>query len=265
MKKSVTTLLVLALFLMPCYAEHEKEMHVKKIRGEYYMTTDMDVSLKMAQQSARENAKRNAIVQACGEKISAWDMIESGAEGENFNSVNMVQVDGEILKFEVVEEGHLQNPAREKELLFYCIANVTVKKGVEPDPDFNVDVKGIKNNYMVDDQGMMFTIISSKDAYLKIFIFENAEVGTRLYPSERETSFLLKANQDYTFPTKKNTYYQLYTDKEIETDIMVFVLTKKEYPYLKEETNRYEIESWIAKIPNDQKFVFYKSINIVKN
>lgn len=265
MKKCVSTLLLLALFLSPCHAEREKEVHVKKIRGEYYMTTDMDISMQTAKRSAQENAKRNAMVKACGETINAWDMVESGAAGENFNSVNMVQVNGEIVEFEIVEEGHSQNPAREKEMMFYCIANVTVKKGIEPDPDFSVDIRGIKNSYMVDDQGMTFTVLSSKDAYLKVFIFENAEIGTRLYPSGLESSFPLKANQQYTFPTQKNTYYELYTDKEIETDIMVFVLTKTERPYLNEETNRQEIESWIAKIPNDQKFVFYKSINIVKN
>lgn len=261
--KRIVLFVLLGFFLMPVYAEHEKEVRVKKIRGEYYMTTDMDVSMKMAQQSAQENAKRNALVKVCGEQMNAWDMVSSGAEGENYNSVNMVQVNGEIIDFEVVEEGHSQNPAREKEMMFYCIANVTVKKGIEVDPDFTVDVRGIKNSYMVDDQGMEFTVLSSKDAYLKVFIFENAEVGTKLYPSDIDPSFQLKANQQYTFPGKKNTYYELYTDKSIETDIMVFVLTKTERPFLKEETNRQEIESWIAKIPNDQKFVFYKSINIV--
>lgn len=261
--KRIVLFVLLGFFLMPVYAEHEKEVRVKKIRGECTITTDMDISPKAAALNALNDAKKKAVEKVSSGKVNAWEMVASGAEGESFNSVNMVQVDGTIVDYEVIEEGHEENPVRKKEITFYCVINATVKKGIDPDPDFTVSIKGIKNSYMVDDQGMSFTVLSSKDAYLKIFIFENESVGTRLYPSSSEPSTPIKANQEYKFPMKHNTYYELYTDKDIETDIMVFVLTKSECPFLNEETNRQEIESWMAKIPNDKKFVYYKSINIV--
>lgn len=264
MRRLISILLFLNFFLVPCFPEHEKEVHVKKIRGEYTITTDMDISPKAAALKALEEAKHKALVKVCGERVNSWDMVESGVGGESFNSVNMVQVDGEIVEYDVIDSGYVTNPARTKEMTFYYVINATVKKGLDPDPDFTASFKGIRGSYIVDDTGMSFTVLSSKDAFLKVFIFENEEVGTILYPNEFESAYKLQANQEYTFPNKKNNYYELYTDKEIETDIMVFVLTKTERPFLKTETSRKEIEAWLARIPNNEKFVHYTSINIVK-
>lgn len=261
MKKILLTYFFLNLFLFSVYAEHEKEVHVKNVRGEYFMTSDMDVSMKMAQQSAREDAKHKALVKVCGERVNVWDQVEGSSAGETFNSLSMVQVDGEIVDFDVVKEGYDKNPLRETELMFYCIAHVTVKKGIEPDPDFNATVTGIKTSYIADEQ-LTFKIKAYRDAYLKVFIFENAELGYRLYPNEFEKPFKLTAGQEYTFPI--NSDYPVYTDKELETDRLVFIFTKSERPYYDETTSRKEIEMWMARIPNDQKFVYYTSINILK-
>jgi len=255
--------LLCVLFLMPCFAEHEKEVHVKKIRGEYSFTTDMDVSTKTAAYKALEDAKRKAIEKVCSQKVKSWDISESGSQGESFNSVNMVQMDGDIVECEIVEEGHQTNPNREKEITFYCVINATVKKGIEPDPDFTVAIRGLKASYQADDE-ITFTVLSSRDAYLKVFIFENEELGYRLYPNDLEQSFKITANQECTFPSNKRSVYTVYTDKEIETDRLVFVLTKTERPFLNETTSRKEIEEWMAKISNDQKFLYYASINILK-
>lgn len=262
MKRLICSLLF-SFFLMSVYAEHEKEVHVNKIRGEYSITTDMDISTKAAAQLALEDAKRKALIKVCGEKLNAWDMVESGSNGESFNSINMIQVDGEIIDYKILEEGYIPNPAREKELNFYCVINAVVKKGIDPDPDFEAYVRGIRSSYRAE-ENLTFSVLSSRDAYLKVFIFENEELGYRLYPNENEEIFKLIANKEYNFPSNNKSYYELYTDKEIETDRLVFVLTKSERPFNNETTSRKEIETWMAKIPNDQKFVYYTSINILK-
>jgi hypothetical protein len=263
MKRLICISLLLYFFLTPAFSEREKEVHVKKIRGEYSITTDMDITPKAAAQMALNDAKHKAMVKVCGERLNSWDMIESGSNGESFNSVNMIQVDGDIVDYEILEEGHITNPAREKEITFYCVINATVKKGIEPDPDFTVSVRGIKASYQADDE-ITFSILSSRDAYLKVFIFENEELGYKLYPNEFETSFKITANQECKFPSNRRSVYTVYTDKEIETDRLVFVLTKSERPFINETTSRKEIESWMAQISNDQKFVYYTSINILK-
>jgi len=126
-----------------------------------------------------------------------------------------------------------------------------------------VTIKGVRGSYQAEEE-LTFSIISSRDAYLKVFIFENEELGYRLYPNDKEQAFKMNANQEYQYPTNKRAFYELYTDKEIETDRLVFVLTKTECPFMEETTSRRQIEQWIANIKNDQKFVTYKSINILK-
>lgn len=263
MKRFLCISILLNLFLMSVFSEHEKEVRVKKIRGEYTITTDMDISPKAAANLALEDAKRKALAHVCGEKINSWDMVEVGSQGESFNSINMIQVDGEIVDFEVQEEGSQQNPQRKKEWIFYCVINATVKKGIEPDPDFTVTIKGLRGSYRAEEE-LTFSILSSRDGYLKVFIFENEELGYRLYPNENEPSFKLTANEQYSFPSTRRSIYEVYTEKEIETDRLVFIVTKSERPFNNETTSRKEIESWMARIPNDQKFVHYSSINILK-
>lgn len=152
---------------------------------------------------------------------------------------------------------------RNSEIVCWCIANVTVKKGVEPDPDFTATIKGVRTSYQVDEE-LTFSVLPYRDSYLKVFIFENADLGYRLYPNDLEAPFLLAGNVEHSFPTNTRSYYPMYTDKDIETDIMVFVFTKQERPFYEETTSRKEIEKWIARIPNNEKYVYYTSVNILK-
>ncbi len=227
------------------------------------MTIEMDISPKTAMQYALEDAKKKALVEVCGEKMNAWDMVESSSAGESFNSLNMIQIDGEIVDYDVLEQNHMVNPVRKSEIIYYCIINAHIKKGIEPDPDFVASIKGIKASYQAEEE-LTFSVIAYRDAYVKVFIFENEELGYRLYPNELEQPFKLNANQEYLFPTNKRSSYPVYTDKDIETDRIVFVFTKNERPFYEETTSRKEIESWMAKIPNNQRFVYYTSINILK-
>ena len=263
MKRLIGISFLICYFLIPCFAEHEKVTRVKKIRGEYHMTVDMDISAKAATQFALEEAQKNALIEVCGSKMNAWDMAESSAAGESFNSLNVIQVDGEIVDYEIVEQGQITNPIREKELIFYCVINASVKKGLEQDPNFKATIKGLKASY-VSGAELKFSIVPYREAYVKVFIFESAELGLRISPNAYEEPFKMNPNKEYAFPTNDYSYYPITTDQNIETDRLVFVFTKTEYPYYAETTSRKEIESWIASIPNDQKFVYYTAINILK-
>lgn len=263
MKKLGLNLIFLMSCVLLCAIEHEKIISVNKIRGEYTLSSAIDISIKQAEQMARDDAKRQALRQVCGERINSWDMMETSAIGESFNSLNLIQVDGEIVEFDIVEEGYTPNPVKKDEILFYCVANVKVKKGLDPDPDFVANITGIKPSYIAG-SSLEFTIIPRQDCYLKVFIFEDASLGYRLYPSTYEKPKLLTKEVPCKFPIGHGIYYDLYTDKDIETNRLVFVFTKKEYPFYEQTTSREEIEHWIASIPNDQKYLYYVSINIVQ-
>lgn len=253
---------MVTFFLAPCFAEREKIVSLKNVRGEFSITSDIEISMKDAKEKAREEAKRNALSQVCGEKINIWDKIEISSVGESFNSLSVKQVDGEIADFEIIEEGQQTNPVRKNEIVFYCVANIKVKKGTEPDPTFAAKIDGIKTCYF-NQQGMECTITPTQDAYLRVFLFEDAQIGYSLYPKNIFESRFIPANTKVLIPGNGDEFV-MYTSKSIETNILVFVLTKQNIPFYLETMLRNDIEKWIAKIPNDQKYLYFTSINIIK-
>lgn len=249
-------------FFLPCLAEQEREVWVKSVRGEFAAIASMDISMRTARDMAREDAKKQAISKVCGEKLNAWNQVESSSAGESFNSLTILQVDGEVVEFNIVDEGQIQNPLREQEMLFYCVANIKVKKGIEPDPDFKAEVDQLRGSY-ISGEALTFSITPYRDCYLKVFLFENTEIGYRLYPNNYDYVERLIAGQKRTFPQSQRYEITLSTSQSIETNHLVFVFTKDENPYYNETTSRQEIEQWMARIPNDRKYIYYTTINII--
>ena len=144
----IITILFAILISLCSFAQKEKIFSLKSVRGEYSVILEYsDVTGREATQLAREAAKRKALEEVCGTRINIWDQMESSSVGDVFNSLSINQIDGEIVDFEVIEEGHRQSSTRSSETIFYCTANVKVKKGVEPDPNFYIAVDGLKSVY----------------------------------------------------------------------------------------------------------------------
>ena len=80
----------------------KEEMHVSKARGEYTMHIGDEVSLKEAQQLARDDALRNAIFKAKEERNDVF-----------FN----------IIGYSIIEEGSNIHPSHTGDLVFYCVMN----------------------------------------------------------------------------------------------------------------------------------------------
>ena len=180
-----------------CFAQQEKIHLVKGVRGEYSVILALsDVTGREALQLAREDAKRKALEKVCGSRVNIWDQMESSSAGDVFNSLSISQTEGEILEFNIVEEGHKQSELRSSETIFYCVADVRVKKGREPDPDFFIAVNGLKSVYYSGEE-LLFEVKPYRDCYMKIFLLENESVGYLLYPNEYDKNTLLKANQQW--------------------------------------------------------------------
>lgn len=263
----IITILFAILISLCSFAQKEKIFSLKSVRGEYSVILEYsDVTGREATQLAREAAKRKAIEEVCGTRINIWDQMESSSAGDVFNSLSINQIDGEIVDFEVIEEGHRQSSTRSSETIFYCTANVKVKKGVEPDPDFYIAVDGLKSVYYAG-ESLLFSVMPYRDCYMKIFLLEDDKTGYLLYPNEYDMVNIMPANQ--IFDIVDSPYYQIKmvksNNKKIEVNRLVFVFTKTERPFNERETSRAEIEKWIAKIPNDQKFIHFAIIEIRDN
>ena len=252
------------MLLMPYYAMgHEKFEYIKGIRGEYAITSDSETPPVVAKEKARENAKREALIQAFGQYISIVDKIEISSAGESFSSMNVLQNNGEIEEFKIIKEDFYKHPNRANEMVFYCIADVKVRKGVEPDPSFVATISGIKATYL-NDQILTFNITPTKNAYLKVFLFENSETGKYVYPGGVNHGLFIEADKTTGITRSVDQDIYLLTEKNRETNVIVILLTKDECPFNIANPTRQDIDKFIARIPNNKKYVSYHIVDIIK-
>ena len=261
--RSYLILVLLTLFAQITYAQKEKVHTVKSIRGEYsIILTHSDVTGREAVQLARDDAKRKALESVCGSRINIWDQMETSSAGDVFNSLSINQINGEILEFNIVEEGHIQSSVRPTETIFYCVADVKVKQSNEADPDFMVEINGLKSVYYTKDV-LLFDVTPYKECYMKLFLLENDSIGYLLYPNTYDAPKRLLANDKFSIA---NSSYEFELQKnpnlDKEVNRLVFVFTKSERPFNSQITSRSEIEKWIASIPNDQKYLHFAIIEI---
>lgn len=260
MKQSLTILFF--LFSLQLFAQKPQEIWVKHIRGEYAITAEMVASVsENPKELARADAKRKAIEQVCGQRINIWEQMELSAAGESFNSLSVVQTDGEIIDFEIINEDVEKSAVRSSEIIYYCIANVKVRKGLSPDPNFSAKTDGFHSVYF-ENEPLSFSVQPIQDCYLSIFVFENTENGYLLYPNANEKSTQLYANQVVDFPQVDEWIITKETDKPVEINQIVLVFTKTERLISPNETSRHEIEKWIMKIPTNQRYIVVRTVEI---
>ncbi len=247
-------------------AQSEKVVTVSKIRGEYAVVLTLsDITGREALQKARDNAKQRAVEQVCGQKLNVWEQMEVSSAGDMFNSLSIIQTDGEIVDFEIVDEGTEMSATRENEIIYFCVANVKVKRGGSYDPEFKVNVNGIRSVYQAGDV-LTFKVKPQKKCYMKIFLLEDSQIGYMLYPNVYDKESVLEANVE--FDMAKNRQYEFYMqvaeDREKEINRLVFVFTKQNYLFEDDVTSRRDIERWIAEIPNNEKFLSFHIVEICR-
>ena len=262
------------LFVTLCtYAESSKTV---KVRGEYYLSDNEDITIKQAKQLAKEDAMRKALEEVCGQYVSIFEQVESSTKvGEVFTSITSIEVNGEISKINIIKE---DKELRGSFTLYYCEASVTVKKGIKPDKSFTAQIWGLDKVYY--EEGLMtFLVEPTIDCYLNIFVYEDPGEVNRLYPNKREPSNKLKAYERVEFPIPDDVEgYNMSkeTDKPTEVNKIVFLFTKDECEppgFRHKESadkvndlyfNRDELREWIYSIPSDRRFIYTTTFEIKK-
>ncbi len=262
--KNIVCILCIIMFVLNVYAQKERTVSVKSITGEFTVVLEYsDITGREAIQLAREDAKRKAIENVYGSRISIWEQMEISSVGDVYNSLSINQIDGEIVEFEILDEGSRQSSSRSAETIFYCTANVKVKKGVEPDPNFSVAVNGLKSVYYVG-ESLLFNVVPYRNCYMKLFLMEDDRKGYMLYPNSYDKPYEFEANSK--FDIADSPYYKFELQKNAksskEINRLIFVFTKTERPFNDQITSRADIEKWIAKIPNNQKYLYCAVIEI---
>lgn len=264
--KFIAIILIVCILPLITQAQtKERVVQVSNIRGEYIMADNSNITPEKAYEKALFDAKHQAVLKAgFGEFVSQWEILLTTAAGQKYNSLETTNMKGEIIEYTIIEKKSYHD--EKGFIVFYYIIDASVKEVASPDPNFTAEVNGVRSTYFQNDK-LIFTLTPYRDCYLKVFLFEDAQRGSLCYPNAYDKVKLLKANEEITIPQSVDFVIEKKTSEASEINYLVFVFTKDERPafYDNQEKNLPEIESWIAKIPNDEKFVIYIPIEIKEN
>jgi len=270
-------LLFITVFLysiiVPVKIFSQKEITVTA-RGSYEAR---DLTLEEVKNKAIDEAKKNAMVKAgISENVQVSDFLYTFEEDEKFKDIFqsfvstetgaeiIVQNDKE-LKRDINEFGNI--------LIEVEISAVIYKHDDKKDPAFILKVDGLKEFYYEEDP-IDFSILPSKDGYLKIFNI--TEVSTLvLYPySDPAYSYLnddperlFIKNEKTQFPVNRNMDHYFFgidsEEKDKEYNLLIFVFTKDNIPFM-DEVKVNNIMKWIYQIPLEDRVVAQYGIIVKK-
>ncbi|MFO7827785.1 MAG: hypothetical protein R6V23_04115 [Bacteroidales bacterium] len=257
MKITLTRIFILIAIVAFCPALHAqknvKEVKMNNIRG-LAIGGDNEsigqVTLRAINEAKVEALKRAGVEENIASFTDYFQSEDNEKYEELFTSDILSDIRGSVKDIEVVEESRSFDDAGR--IKVDVLINCTVVKYItEKDVAFDAWVDGVGMFYP-NNSDLKFKIKPSKDTYVKIFIFSETD-AFQLFPNDYETSYLLKGNNQYFFPSELMDY-TLYTDKKSEIHRMIMVFMKEDIPYTRDVEYK-NIIDWIFSIPPDMRVI----------
>jgi hypothetical protein len=246
----------------------QKTVKVRAVKG--YAFVSGDISPNEARAIAVKEAKINALKAAgIAENIKSYELLFNSQNNNDFtqffNSDIQSEIQGAVQSYEVKKEKITQN--KQLELLFEVEIDASIiSYDSKPDIAFNQHIEGIGLFYQ-NNQPLTFSLKSTQPFYLTVFNITNSE-SVLLYPNKFEKQEKFQSDVSYSFPSNKINYILNTTAKESEENMLIFVFTKSQIPYINMNnefvTNSDAIFSWIYSILPDQRNVEYRKLIINK-
>lgn len=257
------TLIILVNFTSSLIMAQEKvkEIYLKDIHGT--AIGNNNESIDQVTNKATNTAKIEALKKAgIEENISSYtDFFQSEYNDdydELFATEILSNIRGAVKNVEIVDAKKTFDEFENLKVVVNI--NCTVVKYLsDKDLTYDVWIDGIGIFYK-NESKLLFKIKSTKDTYVSMFIFNEKE-AYKLFPNELESSFLLKKNIEYEFPTYKADYI-LETKKKSEAHRLIVVFTKEEIPYTGEIEYK-QIIDWVFSIPPDMRVIKSFGFNVV--
>lgn len=242
----------------------ECELVVKRVRGEWALSPESDESPKEAFFKALNEARRKAVAEVCGERVSSWDALMTHNERQSYSGTVVTGSAGIVRNVAELRRGWIfpekgEAQAHEYPSVF-VEAEITVKKSAEkPDPSFTAHIEGGKNLYKNGEQDK-FSITVAQDAYLTVFWLNHDFQADIIFPANRwENNHILLQKKSPEIPL----VFEISSPRaKKEAGTLFFVLTKRHYPFLKSNTsqnpeqNRERLDAWMAAIPLRERFIY---------
>ena len=250
-------------------AQEEPAHIVNNVRCEYSVLASSDYSTAEIRKKLQNLCKEKAIAQVTSEVYKSWSSLyiinsDSGIEAESYNglaSISVTERGAEIAgipEFSEMEQKHSNGM-----ITFTLSGNFKIKVGKTPDPEFIVPVKGLKTVYMTGDN-LHFSFTPTKDCYMRLFLIENAKTGYMLMPNSYAPDNQRLADNNYKYDNNSRSYIEFTKspDLKIEFNKLIFVFTTHKWAFDPDCESTNEILEWIAKIPNDEKYIHQAIIEI---
>jgi hypothetical protein len=219
----------------------------------------VNITPEQAREKAIEEAKREALRKAgVAERITASDVLSTSDRNEQmFNSFSSIELNGSVTNYEVVRD-ELEKNSIDGQFYSVVTINATVKKYVTTlDPEFKIDVRGLRSNGYRNGEAIAFSVNPNREGYLKIFLFENTDAATQLFPNAYEPNRKMNAKETVHFPTVRSIEYnaEKSTAERQEHNLLLFVYTKSDVPFYGATTYQ-RVLGWINSIePNGREVV----------
>lgn len=238
-----------------------------------------DLTPEQSKQKALEDAKQKALHEAgVSENITASDFLLTFEDNEKFNEIfqafTSTETGGEVIIDTILGERPSFNEFGNMVYEVDVKATVFIHKDKE-DPSLNIKVEGIDENYK-NNSSLRFSVTPSTNGFLKIFNVTD-EVSSVLFPYQDpdiklkylndDPQMELKTLQPVSFPVNKavGDGYTLEISnpaKNKEFNLLIFVFTRENIPFMENGSDVKKIMEWIYSIPMDKRKVVQKGFVI---
>jgi hypothetical protein len=245
--------------------QHLFSQEIKGAEGRWAI---VNITPEQARDKAIEEAKKEALRKAgIMESIKAADVLSTFEANERsnqlFSSFSSIEVQGAVIRYDIVEDEIAVNSV-DGRLYAVVVIDAAVKKYASvADPEFKIDVRGLRSNGYRNGETISFSVFPNKEGYLKVFLFENTETASLVFPNKYEPNRQLRAKERVEFPTRAGINYKaekITTDK-LEHNLLLFVYTKSDIPFY--DTVSYpHVLNWINNIEPEEREVIIEPILI---
>jgi hypothetical protein len=224
----------------------------QKVKGVPGSASIVNITPEQAKQKAIDDAKAESLrlagVEEWVQSVSFLETRESNNKVTDFfHSLTSVQSMGEVVSWSLVSENKVKDELGNLRYDVVIDAEVKVYK-TRPDPEFQVDVKGVNSVYK-NGSDLAFSTLPNRPGYLSVFIIDQESNVVQLYPNTEEPLIHMTEARDYTFPMSKHYRYEVFSNLREETNYVFFLFTKSNIPYRGDSFQSfiehvYRIEPW---------------------
>jgi hypothetical protein len=258
--------LVLLLIFFWQNSTGQKKVQVRAT-GSY---VSRDMTPEQTRQKALDEAKQDALNKAgVGESISVSNFLYTFEDNEKFQEIfqdfTSTETGGEVIIDTILSENRTFNEFGNMVITVEVDATVFIHKD-EDDPTLTIKVDGIEEYYK-NDNFLKFSVTPSCDGYLKIFNVTD-EASSILFPYKDEERPYLSDNPKLQLKALEKTWFpvhQAYSDgyyleidkpeKNKEFNLLIFVFTRENLPFMENAGDMKQIMKWIYSIPMDKRKV----------